>query len=53
MDKIINWLMSCGYTRADAAKEANKMVEMNRWDGAEMCSREYAIQMVLDTIEEE
>ena len=35
MDKIIDWCMSCGYTRA------------------EMCSREYAIQMVLDAIEEE
>lgn len=53
MDKIIDWLMSCGYTRADAEIEANKMVEANRRDGAEMCSREYAIQMVLDAIEEE
>lgn len=52
MDKIIDWLMSCGYTRTDAETEAN-MVEMNRWDGVEMCSREYAIQMVLDDIEEE
>ncbi|CDD65905.1 unknown [Firmicutes bacterium CAG:882] len=53
MDKIINRLMSCGYTCDDAEIEADKMVEMNRWDGAEMCSREYAIQMVLDAIEEE
>lgn len=53
MNKIIDWLMSCGYTRTDAETEANKMVEANRWDGAEMCSCEYAIQMVLDAIEEE
>lgn len=53
MEKIVNWLMNCGYNREEATTEANKMIEMNRWDGAEMCSREFAIDMILADIEEE
>lgn len=50
MDKIVEWLKSCGYSENEAAIEANKMIEANRWDGVEMCSREYAISMILDSI---
>ena len=42
--------MSCGYTEKAAVKEANSMIEQNRWDGAEMCSREYAIEMILEDL---
>lgn len=50
MEKIINWLISCGYCEKDAITEANKMIEANRWDGAEKCSREYAIDMILEDL---
>ena len=36
---------------AEAVAEANKMIEFNRWDGAERCSREFAIQMILDDLQ--
>lgn len=52
MEIIVNWLMSCGYSRANAITEANAMIERNRWDGFEKCSREFAIQMILDDITE-
>lgn len=50
MEKIVEWLKSCGYSENEATTEANKMIEANRWDGVEMCSREYAISMILDSI---
>ena len=50
MIKIVQWLMSCGYTEKEAVKEANSMIEQNRWDGAEMCSREYSIEMILEDL---
>lgn len=50
MTKIIDWLMSCGYSKEDAMIEANKMIEANRWDGCEKCSREFAIEMILENI---
>lgn len=50
MEKIVNWLISCGY-KNEAIEEANKMIEANRWDGVEKCSREYAIEMILDDLE--
>ena len=50
MEKIVNWLMSCGYSEDEAVVEANKMIEYNRRDGFELCSREFAIQMILDDI---
>ena len=50
MEKIVSWLMSCGYNKNEAIIEANKMIECNRWDGVEMCSREYAIEMILEDI---
>ena len=34
----------------EAHIEANSMIEQNRWDGAEMCSREYAIEMILEDL---
>lgn len=52
MEKIVAWLMGCGYTETEAIKEANIMIEYNRRDGFEYCSREFAIQMILDEIEE-
>lgn len=51
MEKIVNWLISCGYSENDAVTEANKMIEAARWDGVEKCSREYAIEMILDALE--
>lgn len=51
MDKIVKWLISCGYAEREAVKEANQMIERNRWDGAEKCSREYAINMILESLE--
>lgn len=50
MDKIVEWLTGCGYSNTDAVKEANKMIEANRWDGVEKCSREYAIEMILNDL---
>jgi hypothetical protein len=52
MDKIVNWLMSCGYNKQEAYIEANKMIERNRWCGCGSvpCSREYAIEMILEDI---
>ena len=43
MEKIVKWLMSCGYNEAEAVTETNTRIEANRWDGAERCSREFAI----------
>ena len=37
MEKIVNWLISCGYGKNEAITEANKMIEANRWDGVEKC----------------
>ena len=51
MKKIVEWLMSCGYNEAEAVSVANKMIEFNRWDGSESCSREFAIQMILDDLQ--
>jgi hypothetical protein len=51
MERIVEWLMSCGYSESDARKEAEIIVEHNRWDGVERCSREYAIQMILENIQ--
>lgn len=51
MEKIVNWLISCGYSEREAVKEANQMIERNRWDGAEKCSREFAIAMLLEDLE--
>nr|DAG65404.1 MAG TPA: hypothetical protein [Caudoviricetes sp.] len=55
MEKIVNWLMSCGYNKEDAYTEANKMIERNRWwgCGSVPCSREFAIERILADIEEE
>ena len=53
MERIITWLVSCGYTQAEAQTEARRMIEYNRRDGAELCSVEYAIEMILQDIEEE
>lgn len=50
MVSIIDWLKSCGYEETEAKKEAEKMIRANQWDGAEMCSREFAIQMILDDL---
>lgn len=54
MEKIVNWLMSCGYNKENAYIEANKMIERNRWYGCGSvpCSREFAIEMILADIEE-
>ena len=51
MEKIVNWLMRRGYNEAEAVTETNTMIEANRWDGAERCSREFAIQMILDDLQ--
>lgn len=51
MERVVEWLMSCGYCESDAKKEAEIMVERNRWDGVEKCSREYAIEMILENIQ--
>lgn len=51
MEKIVNWLISCGYGKNEAIAEANKMIEANRWDGVEKCSREYAIEMILENLQ--
>jgi hypothetical protein len=51
MEKIVNWLISCGYGEKEAVAEANKMIEANRWDGAEKCSRGYAIEMILESLQ--
>ena len=51
MKKIVEWLMSCGYNEAEAVTEANTMIEANRWDGAERCSRGFAIEMILDDLQ--
>jgi hypothetical protein len=51
MERIVEWLMSCGYSESDARKEAEIMIERNIWDGVERCSREYAIQMILENIQ--
>lgn len=51
MEKIIEWLQSCGYSESSAVIEANKMIEANRWDGVEKCSREYAIEMILNDLQ--
>lgn len=51
MEKIVNWLISCGYAEREAVKEANKMIEQNRLDGVEKCSREFAINMILENLE--
>ncbi len=50
MEKIVEWLKSCGYSESEAVTEANKMIDANRWDGTEMCSHEYAIEMILDNL---
>jgi hypothetical protein len=53
MDKIVAWLESCGYTHTEAQAEARNMIERNRWDGVERCSVEFAIEQILNDIEEE
>lgn len=53
MEKIVLWLKSCGYSEQEAHREANRMIEANRRDGCELLSREYAIQMILDCLDEE
>lgn len=50
MERILNWLKDCGYTEEDEIKEANLMIEQNRRDGTELCSREFAIQMILEDL---
>lgn len=52
MEKIVKWLMSCGFNHDEAINEANSMIERNRWDGFEKCSREFAIQMILEDLED-
>ena len=52
MEKIVKWFMSCGYSESEATTEANKMIEANRWDGAEKCSREFAIEMILEDLQD-
>lgn len=52
MEKIVNWLISCGYSKSEATTEANKMIEANRWDGVEKCSREFAIEMILEDLQD-
>lgn len=49
MEKIVKWFMSCGYSESEATTEANKMIEANRWDGAEKCSREFARLLIVET----
>ncbi len=51
MEKIIAWLMSCGYSETEAKAEAEQMILRNRYDGGEMLSREYVIEMILEDIE--
>lgn len=51
MEKILAWLESCGYSKEAAKVEAEKMIRANQWDGVEMCSREFAIEMILESIE--
>lgn len=51
MEKIIEWLQSCGYSESSAVIEVNKMIEANRWDGVEKCSRECAIEMILNDLQ--
>lgn len=52
METIVNWLMSCGYNKKEAVREANAMIEYNRRDGYEVCSREYAISIILADLED-
>lgn len=52
MEKIISWLNSCGYTNEEAIKEANSMVRCNMYKDHTVYSREYAIQMILEEIED-
>lgn len=52
MKKIINFYKSCGFTEAEAIKEAETAIRRAQWDGVEMCSREFAIEMILADIEE-
>ena len=52
MEKIVKLFMSCGYSESEATTEANKMIEANRWDGAEKCSREFAIEMILEDLQD-
>ena len=51
MEKILAWLESCGYSKEEAKVEAEALIRFNQWDGQEMCSREFAIEMILETIE--
>lgn len=51
MKKIVAWLMNYGYNESEAVTEANKMIEANRWDGVERCSREFAIEMILEDLQ--
>lgn len=51
MERILAWLESCGYSKEDARTEAERMIRYNQWDGGEMCSREFAIEMILEDIE--
>lgn len=51
MEKILAWLESCGYSKEAAKVEVEKMIRANQWDGVEMCSREFAIEMILESIE--
>lgn len=48
--RILAWLESCGYSKEDAKVEAERMIKANQWDGVEMCSREFAIEMILENI---
>jgi hypothetical protein len=52
MGKIVKWFMSFGYSESEATTEANKMIEANRWDGVEKCSREFAIEMILEDLQD-
>lgn len=51
MERILAYLESCGYSKAEAKVEAEELIRFNQWDGAEMCSREFAIEMILAEIE--
>lgn len=51
MEIILNWLESCGYTKADAVNEAEIMIKRNMYQsGVQVCSREYAIEMILEDL---
>lgn len=50
MKKILDWLKGCGYSEAEAIKEAEAMIKYHT-TGIDAVSREYAIEMIVEDIE--